>query len=177
MTSAQAAIAGLMATGRTIAVAESLTGGGLAAALVDVPGASAVVRGGVLAYQTELKARLLQVDPQLLAQEGAVDERVAVAMAWGVRQLMGADVGLATTGEAGPQAQSSRPVGTVFIALADTAGVRTRNWQLAGSRTQIRTASVQLALALLSGSAGHASGDDQAAPGLAPREQTLPSRR
>lgn len=88
--------------GWTLAVAESLTGGAVCARLVDVPGASRVLRGGVTAYATDLKASLLGVDDELLAARGAVDPDVAAAMAAGVRERLGADVGLATTGVAGP---------------------------------------------------------------------------
>ena len=82
--------------GLTVAMAESLTGGLVSSALIDVPGSSAVVRGGVIAYATDLKATLLSVDAALLAERGAVDADVAVAMADGVRALTGADIGLAT---------------------------------------------------------------------------------
>ena len=95
-------IALLAARRQSIAVAESLTGGLLAAALTDVPGASAVFRGGVVAYATELKAVLLGVDRALLAAQGAVSAEVAGAMATGVRDRLGATVGAATTGVAGP---------------------------------------------------------------------------
>jgi nicotinamide-nucleotide amidase len=102
----------------TIAVAESLTGGQLAAAITAVPGASAVFRGSVTAYATDLKASVLGVDAVLLAEAGAVDAEVARQMAAGVRRVCRADVGVATTGVAGPQPQDGRPVGTVFVAVA-----------------------------------------------------------
>jgi len=103
--------------GRTVAVAESLTGGLVVAALVGVPGASKVVRGGVVAYMTDLKASLLGVDPDLLARVGAVDGDVALAMARGVAVLLGADYGLATTGVAGPDTQDGHPVGEIWTAV------------------------------------------------------------
>jgi nicotinamide-nucleotide amidase len=106
------------AQGLTLAVAESLTGGQLAAALTAVPGASAVFRGSVTAYATDLKASVLGVDAALLAKHGAVHEEVARQMAGGVRRLCGADLGVATTGVAGPDPQDGRPVGTVFVACA-----------------------------------------------------------
>ena len=102
----------------TIAVAESLTGGQLAAAFTAVPGASAVFRGSVTAYATDLKASVLGVDSVLLASSGAVHPEVARQMADGVRRLCGADLGLATTGVAGPEPQDGRPVGTVYVALS-----------------------------------------------------------
>ncbi|HEV2346519.1 MAG TPA: CinA family protein [Actinocrinis sp.] len=102
----------------TIAVAESLTGGQLAAAITAVPGASAVFRGSVTAYATDLKASVLGVDAALLAEVGAVHAEVARQMAEGVRRVCRADVGVATTGVAGPAPQDGRPVGTVFVAVA-----------------------------------------------------------
>ncbi|MER5638640.1 CinA family protein [Kitasatospora sp. NPDC002227] len=108
--------------GETLAVAESLTGGLLAAAVVDVPGASAVFRGSVTAYATEVKASVLGVDEGLLAVRGAVDPVVARQMAAGVRRLLGATYGLATTGVAGPDPQDGQPVGTVHLAFAGPAG-------------------------------------------------------
>lgn len=102
----------------TIAVAESLTGGLLAAAITGVPGASAVFRGSVTAYATDLKASILGVDANLLDEVGAVHAEVARQMAEGVRRLCRADIGVATTGVAGPTPQDGRPVGTVFVAVA-----------------------------------------------------------
>lgn len=102
----------LLATARrarlTVAVAESLTGGRVAAALTAVPGASAVLRGSVTAYATDLKASVLGVDPALLSRSGAVDPEVARQMAVGVRRVCGADVGIATTGVAGPDEQDGK---------------------------------------------------------------------
>ncbi len=111
-------IALLTARQQSIAVAESLTGGLLAGALTDVPGASAVFRGGVVAYATELKAILLGVDRALLAAQGAVSAEVAAAMAAGVRDRLGATVGAATTGVAGPDPAEGKPAGTVYIAAS-----------------------------------------------------------
>lgn len=143
------ALVGLLArTGLTVAAAESLTGGLVAASLVDVPGASAVVRGGVVAYATDLKASVLGVDAELLAARGAVDPDVALAMAAGVRRVCGADVGLATTGVAGPDPQDGRPPGTVHVAVV-AAGVReVRSLVLAGDRARVRAGTVRAVLAL-----------------------------
>jgi|tagenome__1003787_1003787.scaffolds.fasta_scaffold20558453_2 nicotinamide-nucleotide amidase len=104
--------------GQTVAVAESLTGGMVCAALVEVPGASVAVRGAVVAYATELKHRLLDVDGDLLARNGPVDPEVAAQMALGVRERLGADWGLATTGVAGPDPQGGVPPGRVYLAVA-----------------------------------------------------------
>src|SRR5690606_39530601 len=104
----------LVARGQTLAVAESLTGGLLAATLVDVPGASRAFRGGLVVYATDLKASLAGVPSDLLAERGAVDPDVAVALAAGARQRCGADWGLGTTGVAGPDPQDGVPVGTVY---------------------------------------------------------------
>lgn len=135
--------------GLTLAVAESLTGGALVSAVVDVPGASAVLRGGVVAYATDLKAALLGVDAALLRERGAVDADVARAMADGVRQRLGADVGVATTGVAGPADQDGWPPGTVHVAVADADGVAVRSAVLPGTRAQVRERAVRLALTLL----------------------------
>ena len=135
----------------TIAVAESLTGGLVVAELVSVPGASAVVRGGVVAYATELKARLLGVDPQLLAERSPVDPEVARQMAEGVRVRLGpggrpADIGLATTGVAGPEPQGGHPVGEVWLGLAMDGGAEARGLTLGGDRASIRAATVAASL-------------------------------
>jgi len=111
------------ARGVTIAIAESLTGGDLVSALVGVPGASAVVRGSVVAYATDLKASLLGVDSTLLAVEGAVHPDVARQMAAGARRACAtgdrpAAVGIATTGVAGPDTQDGKPVGLVYVGVS-----------------------------------------------------------
>src|SRR5580704_19740618 len=117
----------LTLAGETVATAESLTGGLVAAALTDVPGSSNAFRGGVVAYATELKAQLLGVDPGLLERHGPVHAPVAAAMADGVRNLLGATVGVATTGVAGPDPADGFAPGTVHIAvsLAEDTVVRT----------------------------------------------------
>jgi nicotinamide-nucleotide amidase len=142
-------LAALRARGQTLAVAESLTGGLLAATIVDVPGASAVFRGGVVAYATDLKARLLGVPPGLLAERGAVDPDVAAALAAGVREQCLADWGLATTGVAGPEPQDGQPVGRVYVAACGPGVARVRELTVAGDRAAIRAGTVSSALALL----------------------------
>nr|WP_246242234.1 CinA family protein [Flexivirga aerilata] len=151
-------IAELTRRGDTVAVAESLTGGLVTAALTAVPGASAVVRGGVTSYATQVKASVLGVDDFLLRAGGAVQADVARQMAHGVRRLMGATHGLATTGVAGPEPQDGAPVGRVFVAVAweDAPGVpvdEVRMLDLRGDREQIRAAAVRAVLDLLAGCA------------------------
>ncbi len=150
--SAAEALRSLADRGETLAVAESLTGGLVAAELTAVPGASRVFRGSVTAYATELKRDVLGVDGALLAERGAVDPRVAAAMARGVRDRLGAGWGLATTGAAGPDPQDGKPVGTVYVAVAGPQGsaeVPVAALDLAGDRAAIRAATVVAALDLL----------------------------
>lgn len=139
----------LRAAGSTVAVAESLTGGLLAAELVDAPGASSTFRGSVTAYATDLKASVLGVDAGLLAAEGAVHPQVALEMAEGVRRLMGAVYGVATTGVAGPDPQDGKPVGTVHIAVVGPQGSTVSSPLLSGERATIRRKAVTAALELL----------------------------
>ncbi len=134
--------------GWTIGVAESLTGGLVAATLVAVPGASTVFRGAVVAYATDLKTSLLAVDAGLLARRGAVDADVATAMAAGVRHATGADVGLATTGVAGPDPQDGCPPGLVFVAVVTPAVAAVRRLDLSGDRSAVRAQAVSSVLAL-----------------------------
>ncbi len=135
--------------GSTVATAESLTGGLVAAALTEVPGSSAHVRGGVVAYATDAKRDVLGVEGALLVERGAVDPDVALAMARRARTVLGASYGVATTGVAGPDHQDGRPVGTLHVAVAGPAGERVVTTSLRGDRTAVRTASVAWALDLL----------------------------
>jgi nicotinamide-nucleotide amidase len=130
----------------TVATGESLTAGLLCAALTDVPGASDVVRGGVVVYATDLKQRLLGVDPQLLAEHGAVHPKVAEMLATGVRRRCGADWGLGLTGVAGPDPQDGVAPGTVHLGFAGPSGTTVRSIQVAGDRHAVRTAAVRVAL-------------------------------
>jgi nicotinamide-nucleotide amidase len=139
----------LTARGDTLAVAESLTGGLLAAALTAVPGASAAFRGAVVAYATDLKTALLGVPADLLDRHGAVHPSVAAAMAEGARRRMGAAVAAATTGVAGPDPADGQPVGTVHIAVSAGGSTTARALALSGDRCQIRVATVERSLALL----------------------------
>ncbi|MEI3844350.1 MULTISPECIES: CinA family protein [unclassified Microbacterium] len=150
---AVAVLRALDARGWSVAAAESLTGGRLTAALVDVPGASAHLRGGIVAYSTDLKTSALGVEADLLAARGAVDPAVAEQMAQGVRHVLRADVGLATTGVAGPDPQDGQPVGTVFVAVSTPETTVVTSLTLSGTRDEIRSRAVigalQLALTLL----------------------------
>ena len=139
----------LTARGQTVAVAESLTGGLVAAALTSVPGASVVLRGGIVAYATDLKVALLGVPGDLLARCGPVDPEVAAAMAAGARARLGATYGMSTTGVAGPGPADGKPQGTVFIAVDGPAGAVGSGFQLTGDRQQVRVQVVQLVLSLL----------------------------
>lgn len=134
--------------GLTLSVAESLTGGLVIAELVSVPGASAVVRGGIVAYATELKHELLGVDAALLAAGGPIQSAVAEQMASGVRARLNADIGLATTGVAGPDPQDGHPPGEVCIAIATTEGVRAMHLELGGDRAAIRRETVEAVIGL-----------------------------
>lgn len=146
MTPAEGVIGRLAELGLTVGTAESLTGGRLVATLVDVPGASAVVRGGVVAYATELKRSVLGVDAELLESHGPVHPEVARQMAVGARRILGADVGISTTGIAGPTSPDGQPIGTVHIGIAGAAGIRIFSLRLTGDREQIRSESVRRAL-------------------------------
>jgi len=141
----------LRAANWTVATAESLTGGLVAAALTDIPGASRAFRGGVVSYATDLKASLLGVDTAILAAHGAVYAPVAAAMAAGVRDRLGATVGVATTGVAGPDPQDGVPPGTVHIAVSLSDDTIVRTIALAGDRDEVRTLTVERVLGLLLG--------------------------
>ncbi|MFT4232759.1 MAG: CinA family protein [Leucobacter sp.] len=159
---AAAVIEWAAARGLLIAVAESLTGGLLADALVSIPGASRAFSGGVVAYDTALKRSLLGVDSELLRRRGPVDEEIALQMASGVRAACAvprdpeaparpADLGIATTGVAGPDPdpQTGQPAGTVWIAVSIGDRRRARLLQLEGDRREIREATVRSALDLV----------------------------
>jgi len=140
----------LAARGETLATAESITGGAIADALVRVAGASAVFRGGVVAYDNAVKTSLLGVDEALLQRYGAVSEEVARAMAEGARTRLGADVAVATTGIAGPSGGSAeKPVGLVYFALAGGGEPTVRRVTLPGSREDVRRRATVVALNLL----------------------------
>ena len=137
--------------GQTLAVAESLTGGLICATLSAVPGASAVLRGGIVAYATELKARLLGVPERLLDSHGPVHPSVAAAMAEGARVRLDATFAVATTGVAGPEPQGGQPVGTVHFAVSADGDTVVRTVALSGDRAGIRERTVVASLGLLLG--------------------------
>ncbi|MFG3306925.1 CinA family protein [Streptomyces wuyuanensis] len=160
MSSAATVLRLLAERGESLAVAESLTGGLVAAELTSVPGASKSFLGSVTAYATALKRDLLGVDGTLLAEHGAVHPEVAAQMAAGVRARTGAVWGIATTGVAGPEPQDGQPVGTVFVAVAGPDGTRkVARLGLNGDRSEIRRESVRNVLELL---AGELSGNGRA---------------
>lgn len=140
----------LVQQGRTIATAESCTGGLVAARIVGVSGSSAYFLGGIVSYSNEAKHRLLGVPDLMLERYGAVSADVALAMARGARRKVGADIGIATTGIAGPTgATPTKPVGLVYIALAADGVERCRRYHWDGDRIENITASAEAALRLV----------------------------
>ncbi len=140
----------LTARSATVATAESLTAGLVSATLAGVAGASEALRGGVVAYASDLKVGLLGVDARLVATVGVVSPAVAEQMALGIRERMAADWGVATTGVAGPDPQDGHPPGEVYVAVAGPGGlVDAQGLRLTGDRQGIRAAAVDAALTLL----------------------------
>lgn len=144
------AVAALKAAGKTLSTAESCTGGLIAKKVTDVSGASAVFHGGVVSYVNAVKRVVLGVSPQDLEKYGAVSETVARQMAAGARLLLHTDLAVSTTGVAGPDRDDfGNDVGTVYIALADSAQTLCYLCRFEGSRSQIRTAAADFALFLV----------------------------
>lgn len=135
--------------GVSLATAESLTGGMLAARIVDVPGASAVFRGGVVSYATDTKVSVLGVSQSRIDEVGPVDREVALAMARGCAQLLSADVGVATTGVAGPGPADGHEAGTVWIAVVYGGVERSELFTFSGDRDDVRAAATSAALRLI----------------------------
>ena len=146
---ARVVVARLTAAGQTVAVAESLTAGLVGAALTEVAGSSAVFRGGLLVYATDLKASLAGVPQAVLDEHGAVSARTAEALAEGVRARLGATYGLALTGVAGPDPQEGHPPGTLHIAVAGPDRTVSRSLRLPGERARVRLLAVTAGLDLL----------------------------
>ena len=136
--------------GRTLATAESCTGGGIGAALTAVAGSSAVYKGGIISYCNELKQKLLGVPAEMLETYGAVSAPVAEAMAVGARKATGADIGVSVTGLAGPTGDDfGNPVGTVYIGYADDIRCISKAFHFTGSREQVRERAAEAALNLI----------------------------
>ena len=137
----------LMAQQKTIAFAESCTGGLVSSLMTDVPGSSEYLKGSVISYTNEVKKQVIHVNKTLLDKKGAVSEEVALEMARGVREVIGADLGVSITGLAGPGGGTRRkPVGLVYIAVADEYGEACRKFNFAGARTQIKLRAAMAAL-------------------------------
>jgi len=144
--------------GLTVATAESLTAGMVAAVLADIPGASAMLQGGIIAYANSVKSAVLGVPPAVLDAVGSVDGQVAAAMAAGARTSCGADVGVSTTGVAGPEEHDGKAVGTVHIGIATAAGTTSFDYHFEGSRLEIRALACGAALECLLDALAEATG-------------------
>lgn len=149
MTDPGSVVTALRARGQTVATAESLTGGLVCAMLTSVPGSSAVVRGGLIVYATELKASLAGVDAAALARLGPVDPAIAAQLATGARERCGATWGLGLTGVAGPDPQDGKAPGTVYLSVAGPDGVTVESLQASGGRHEVRSAAAGTVLSLL----------------------------
>ena len=137
-------------SGRTLATAESCTGGGIGAALTAVSGSSSVYKGGIISYCNEIKHRLLGVDEQLLKQYGAVSGPVAKAMAQGARAALDTDVAVSVTGLAGPGGDEfGNPVGTVFLGYSDENTSFSTEFHFSGDREAVRNQAIQAAMNLI----------------------------
>ncbi len=147
---AEVIVRGLAAAGKTLAVAESCTGGLVGARITSIPGASSVFAGGVIAYANEVKIRQLGVPETIIRSHGAVSEPAALALARGVRERLSSDVGLAVTGIAGPEGGTAdKPVGTLHLAVNAAHDERHKTLRLPGDRTEIRHRAAQAALDLV----------------------------
>lgn len=146
LTIAQTAIEMLTREGLIVATCESLTGGLICATLVDVPGASKVVRGGLITYQTDTKTLLAGVDAGLIGECGVVSAEVARAMAEGARQRLGVDIAVSATGMASPGGDDEPPAGTVFVGISSAKGVRAIPLHLSGDRQEVRQQTVEAAI-------------------------------
>lgn len=144
---AKSTVEALLRKGWTVATCESLTGGMIAAAMVEVPGASAAVRGGLVTYQTDTKTILAGVPAETIERCDVVSAEVAMGMAQGVRERLGVDIAVSATGLAGPGGGTAeRPVGTVFLGVSTAEGTRAIPLHLTGSRERIRTLAMKNAL-------------------------------
>ncbi|WP_454294426.1 CinA family protein [Salana multivorans] len=148
MSLAQQLVRRLAALDWTVAAGESITAGMVTAALGSVPGASMVLRGGIVAYSPAVKVSLLQVEAEAIERYGVVSEAVALAMASGARAAVGTELGLATTGVAGPGPADGVAAGIVCLAAVSPFGTAVRTWQLAGGRQLVRRSAADLVLGL-----------------------------
>ena len=149
MATTESLVGDLGSRGIMLATAESLTGGDLGALITAIPGASQTYLGGVISYATEVKVKLLGVSEHTVDTDGVVSEQCAREMAAGVRDLLGADIGVSTTGVAGPMPQEDKPVGLAYVGVAYGDDVRAREVRADGSRWDIRRAVVSAAMDLL----------------------------
>ena len=148
MTTASEVIAKL--SGKTLVTAESLTGGGIGAALTAVPGASRVMKGGIISYTNAVKQEILGVSAEDLQRYGAVSAPVAIAMAQGARKALGADIAVSATGLAGPDGDEfDHPVGTVFIGYADAEKSLVWECHFSGDREMVRNQTIKAALSFI----------------------------
>ena len=135
---------------KTLATAESCTGGGIGAALTAVPGSSTVYKGGIISYTNEVKEKLLGVPAEMLAQYGAVSQPVAQAMAEGARKQLQSDIAVSVTGLAGPGGDEyGNPVGTVFIGYADANKSYAKEFHFSGDREAVRNQGICAALQII----------------------------
>ena len=136
--------------GKTLVTAESLTGGGIGAALTAVSGSSSVYKGGIISYTNEVKHHILGVKTETLDQFGAVSSQTAAEMAAGVREVLHADVAVSVTGLAGPGGDDyGNPVGTVFLGYCDADRLVTKECHFSGNREAVRNQTIQAALNLV----------------------------
>lgn len=136
--------------GKTLVTAESLTGGGIGAALTAVSGSSSVYKGGIISYTNEVKHHILGVKTETLDQFGAVSTQTAAEMAAGVREVLHADVAVSVTGLAGPGGDDyGNPVGTVFLGYCDADRLVTKECHFSGNREAVRNQTIQAALNLV----------------------------
>ena len=137
-------------SGKTLATAESLTGGGIGTSLTSVSGSSAVYKGGIISYTNEIKEKVLGVRKETLDKFGAVSSPVAEEMVSGVRKLLGADIAVSVTGLAGPGADDyGNPVGTVFIGYEDCTRNVSKEFHFDGDRESVRNQTIHAALELI----------------------------
>jgi nicotinamide-nucleotide amidase len=149
MATTESVVGDLGSRGITLATAESLTGGELGALITAIPGASKTYLGGVVSYATEVKTDVLGVSQETVDTAGVVSRECAAEMATGVRDLVGADIGVSTTGVAGPMPQEDKPVGLAYVGVAHGDDVRVREVNAEGSRWDVRRAVVAAAMDLL----------------------------